>query len=171
MQATFLSAIRDGLAQDDDGLSTTLRLDHKSDAGSTPCLARQMARSIIASSKKVILTRDRVCHEGISSEGRLHIERGWDDDFLKLTNLFNDQKKITKRQTKQLLHKKGDPLKESMVQDAPPIGEEYAWASFAIAQDKGQRHSDDSTGQSWAVAANHAQRGVRSLVNYIAEYS
>lgn len=122
-----------------------------------------MAESLIGSAKRLLCVYDRVCQETVSPKGSMEIGKEWDDDWGRLNNLFEKQRKVMKHRAISCLQDHRTSIKPNSAADT--AREEDFWTNFAGSQFEDKIH--DSKAESWAVAVRRAQKGVTRLTKHL----
>ena len=93
----------------------------------------------------------------------MEIGKEWDDDWSRLNNIIEKQRKVMKHRANSFLQDHGTSIKPNSAADT--AREEDFWTKFAGSQFEDKIH--DSKDESWAVAVRRVQRGVTRLTKHL----
>ena len=125
----------------------------------------------IASSRALLEHYERASQQVALSKKVPMMGSGLQRHTQTLRRILDNQREKTKLQIHQLLNKNPKPSKEQVEEDVSTLDTDL-WDQFAVdeAQRKLVEALDGSKGETWAVIARNAQRGVQRAVKDLPEY-
>ena len=137
---------------------------------STASAMYQSAKSKISSSRELLGRYERASQQIASGEGSLMIESEFGKDSQKLQRILDKKGEKVKLEVHGLLNEDSRYSKEEVKGDASELDTDL-WNRFAVGEAKEENVETLSgrKGETWAVVAKSAQRGVRRTVKYLPE--
>lgn len=136
----------------------------------TAAAVYQSAKSKISSSRELLGRYERASQQIASGEGILMIESEWEKDSQKLQSILDKKGDKVKLEVHGLLNEVSKYSKEEVKGDPSELDTDL-WNRFAVGEAKEENVEtlDGRKGETWAVVAKNAQRGVQRTVKYVPE--
>lgn len=130
----------------------------------------QSAKSNLAFSRELLGHYERASQQVALKKGVTMMESGWEKDSQTLQRILNIQGEKTKLEIHRMLNEDSKSSKEQVKDDVSELDTDL-WNRFAVGEAKAENIEvqDGRQGETWALVAKNAQRGVRRTVKTLPE--